>query len=80
MEQFKGLTLEQALKSKPTFKTGELLYLLRVTSRSFNRWQNEKDYLNPMPKPLFGGKSSENIFDGGQLLDWYKTLPLKKRC
>ena len=78
MDKFKDMTVEAALQTQATFKTSELVSLLGRSSRSFHRWQSNY-YVNPMPKPIFAAKSSQNLFDAGQLLAWYKSLPLRKQ-
>lgn len=79
MDKFKDMTVEAALQTQATFKTDELVSILGRSSRSFHRWQNSSDYDNPMPKPVFAAKSSQNLFDAGQLLAWYKSLPLRRK-
>jgi len=78
MDKFKGMTVEAALQTQATFKTDELVSILGRSSRSFHRWQGNQ-YSNPMPKPVLAAKSSQNLFDAGQLLAWYKSLPLRRK-
>ena len=78
MDKFKDMTVEAALQTQATFKTDELVSILGRSSRSFHRWQGNQ-YSNPMPKPVFAAKSSQNLFDAGQLLAWYKSLPLRRK-
>lgn len=78
MDKFKNMTVEAALQTQATFKTDELVSILGRSSRSFHRWQSNH-YINPMPKPVFTAKASQNLFDAGQILNWYKTLPLRRK-
>ena len=78
MDKFKDMTVEAALQTQATFKTDELVSILGRSSRSFHRWQSNQ-YSNPMPKPIIAAKSSQNLFDAGQLLAWYKSLPLRRK-
>ena len=78
MDKFKDMTVEAALQTQATFKTDELVSILGRSSRSFHRWQSNQ-YANPMPKPVFEGRATQNLFDAGQLLAWYKSLPLRRK-
>lgn len=79
MTKYKGMGIAEALLSQPTQKTTDLEAIFNRTSRSFNRWQQEGKYHNPMPKPLFHGTCYENVYCSYQLHSWYLTLPLKPK-
>jgi hypothetical protein len=79
MSKYKGMTLSEALLSEPTLKTSDLEEIFKRSSRSFNRWQQEKDYHNPMPKPIMHGTQYQNMYCAYQLHAWSLTLPLKPK-
>jgi len=73
MDKFKDMTVEAALQTQATFKTDELVSILGRSSRSFHRWQSSQ-YSNPMPKPVFAAKSSQNLFDSIHICYFIHTL------
>lgn len=79
MNKFDGMTIEQGLRSKPIIKTQDLVELLGRTARTFYRWQNHELYENPMPRPFSESRGAGNIYDAGEILNWYQSLPLRKR-
>lgn len=72
------MNIHEFLQSRPIAKTGEVTALFGVTPRTLLRWQDSNIYENPMPKPLFACKGSQNTYDCSKLLEWYHTLPLQK--
>ncbi len=73
------MSVESYLASKPVINTQELSKLLRRTPRTLHRWQDEKLYENPMPRPFSASRGSFSCYDADKILQWYKTLPLKTR-
>lgn len=72
------MNIQDFLQSRPIVKTDEVATLFGVTPRTLLRWQDKSIYQNPMPKPLFAAKGSQNTYDCEKLLVWYHSLPLQK--
>lgn len=79
MSKFEGMTIADALKSKPVLKTPDLEEVFGRSSRTLNRWQDSTLYENPMPKPFSECRGAGNNYDAGQLLSWYQSWPLRKK-
>jgi hypothetical protein len=79
MNKYKGMSIAEALLSQPTLKTSDLEQIFNRSSRSFNRWQQEGNYHNPMPKPIMHGTQYQNVYCAYQLHAWSLTLPLKPK-
>ncbi|WP_277559401.1 hypothetical protein [Acinetobacter beijerinckii] len=79
MASFQGMTIEEALKSEPVLKTADLEQILKRSSRTLCRWQDEDLFENPMPKPFSACRNSGNNYDSGKILAWFQSLPLRKK-
>lgn len=79
MGKFTGMTIEQAIKSRPVLKTVDLVEILGRSTRTLNRWQNTEEFENPMPRPFSECRGAGNNYDSGKILEWYHTLPIRKK-
>ena len=80
MNKFEGMTIKEALCSRPVLKTPDLEEIFGRSSRTLNRWQNGALYENPMPKPFSECRGAGNNYDSGKLLGWYESWPLQKKA
>ena len=72
-------TIEGILKSTPTIKTSTLAEILGRTARTLYRWQDESMWQNPMPSPFSSARGVRNVYNSGKILEWFKTLPMRKK-
>ena len=79
VSKFEGMTIVQALQSKPVLRTSDLVELFGRSSRTFIRWQDRSLYQNPMPRPFSECRGAGNNYDAGELLNWYQSWPLRKK-
>ena len=79
MSKFQGMTIEQALQSIPVLKPPDLVDIFGRSKRTLNRWQNHEEFENPMPRPFSESRGGGNNYDSGKVLDWYHTLPIRKK-
>lgn len=74
-------SVEEFLGSKTVVQTNEIVELLGCSKRSLCRWQDDQEYVNPMPRPYAIGRGiiGGNRFDSAKILEWYQSLPLQKK-
>ena len=77
--KFKGMSIKDALSSRPVLKTPDLEEVFGRSSRTLNRRQDSNLYKNPMPKPFSECRGAGNNYDAGELLEWYQSWPLQKK-
>ena len=79
MSKFQGMTIEQALQSMPVLRTLDLVDIFGRSTRTLNRWQIQEEFETPMPKPFSECRGAGNNYDSSKVLDWYYTLPIRKK-
>ena len=78
MAKFENMTIQEALKSSPVIRTSDLVEIFGCSTRTLCRWQDQKYYANPMPRPFSGGRGVDYSYDSSKLVEWYNTWPLQK--
>ena len=78
--KFENMTIQEALGSSPVIRTSDLVEIFGCSTRTLCRWQDQKYYANPMPRPFSGGRGVDYSYDSSKLVAWYQTWPLQKKA